>query len=204
MAIRKEKGDYIWITWLAKLLSGETVCEWQYWLKTHYKYEKLPEDKNLISWQTKHSRMLSELKRRILDSGRTPLVEDINSFKYNFKDICLIGGRPDLIDIVDDREVIIYDCKTGNKNKSDSIQMLLYLFCLGEGRYRDKILKGILLYSDGYQLSFDKIDISDDFLEDVSYFAKLLTTSTPPLKSPSTNGCRFCDIPKLECGEKIE
>lgn len=36
MVIRKEKGDYIWITWLAKLLSGETVCEWQYWFKAHF------------------------------------------------------------------------------------------------------------------------------------------------------------------------
>jgi hypothetical protein len=88
MAIKKEKADYIWITWLAKLLSGEDVCEWKYWFKTHFNYEKLPSDKSLIIWQTKHSKMLSELKRKIIDSGRTPLVEDANSFKYNFRNIC--------------------------------------------------------------------------------------------------------------------
>lgn len=203
MAIRKEKSDYIWITWLSNLLSGECVCEWKYWFKAHFEYNKLPPDKRLIDWQTKHSRMLSELKRKIVESGRIPLVEEINRFKYNFRNICLIGGKPDLVEIIDE-EVIVYDCKTGSKNKSDQIQMLLYLHCLGEEKYKGKILKGILIYSDGQSLEFSKNNVNSDFLEDVSYFAKLITQDPPPFKCPSKNECRFCDIPKMDCKEKIE
>ena len=28
---------YIWTTWLPKLLTGESLCEWSVWFKAHYK-----------------------------------------------------------------------------------------------------------------------------------------------------------------------
>ena len=29
-------GPYLWVTWLPRLLSGESSCEWASWFKAHH------------------------------------------------------------------------------------------------------------------------------------------------------------------------
>lgn len=41
-------------------------------------------------------------------------------------------------------------------------------------------------------------------IDNVDYFARIITAEEPPLKNPSKQDCKFCDIPKSECPERIE
>lgn len=53
---------YIHATWLAKVISGEVACQWQFWFQTHNQIEKKqPSTFNLVGWNINHTRMLTEL-----------------------------------------------------------------------------------------------------------------------------------------------
>ena len=32
----RESGPYIWVSWIAKLLTGENSCEWAAWFKAQH------------------------------------------------------------------------------------------------------------------------------------------------------------------------
>ena len=73
---------YIWTTWLTKLLTGESSCEWAAWFKAHHQaYAKQPSDFNLAHWQIEHTALLAETKSKFLGSARTAHVEAQNAFR---------------------------------------------------------------------------------------------------------------------------
>ncbi len=38
-------GNFVWVTWLAKLMVGEVNCEWAPWFRTRYeKWDRPPSD----------------------------------------------------------------------------------------------------------------------------------------------------------------
>ena len=45
-------GSYVWITWLSKLMAGDTQCQWGAWFKAHHtEYKKAPSDFPRALWQ---------------------------------------------------------------------------------------------------------------------------------------------------------
>ncbi len=37
----RANGPYVWVTWLPRLLSGESSCEWASWFKAQHNSELL-------------------------------------------------------------------------------------------------------------------------------------------------------------------
>ena len=57
------KSPYIWVTWLAKVMSGDATCHWQGWFQSHNQLtEKQSGDFDSAGWVISHTKMLTELK----------------------------------------------------------------------------------------------------------------------------------------------
>ena len=70
-------APYIYVTWLAKLMSGEHQCFWAAWFKAHYSHNKLLSRGSLESWQANHNDLLQR-RREILTRGRFRVFVEIS------------------------------------------------------------------------------------------------------------------------------
>jgi len=204
MANRRD-GKFVWVTWLAKLMAGETTCEWAVWFKTNYQYDKRPSDFDQAGWQVQHTRALRELRLDRQAAGEQVMVDRQNYFRWERPNSSLVlSGTPDLISI-GDKDVRIYDIKTGARRDSHRIQVMLYMLCLPREApvYRQKLLHGTIVYSDG-RIDIPAIAIDAALIDNFNYFLDILDSSAPPDKAPSAAECRFCDIPTSECPERVD
>ncbi len=186
-------------------MAGETTCEWSTWFKSNYQYDKRPGDFDQVGWKVQHTRALRELRLERQATGEQVMIERQNSFRWERPDSSLIlGGTPDLISI-GDHDVRIYDVKTGARRESHQIQVMIYMYCLPREApvYRQRLLHGTIVYADG-RVDIPATAIDASFIGSFDYFLDILDSSTTPDKAPSASECRFCDIPKSECPERIE
>jgi len=51
-------APYVWVTWITKLLAGETHCTWSVWLRANYKTAPMPSDFDSASWKIGHTALL--------------------------------------------------------------------------------------------------------------------------------------------------
>src|SRR5581483_2812096 len=126
----RRKGSYVWVTWLSKVMAGESACLWSSWFRTHYQsYAKLPATLDLVQWNIEHTRLLTDTRESLCRRGATLRVEGQNSFQYQHRSGAILAGKPDLLSI-DDTTVTVVDCKTGRAKTSDRVQVMLYMFVL--------------------------------------------------------------------------
>jgi len=100
----------------------------------------------------------------------------------------------------------VYDAKTGQQRGSDSIQVMLYMSFLPEchDRYKGETLSGCVVYNLQNRVEIQSSAVDKKFKDNVEYYTKIITGTEPPLKNPSKQDCKFCDIPKSECPERVE
>ena len=61
MAQKRSRGPYIWVTTLAKLLTGDNACEWAGWFKAHHQdWTKPPSDFDSATWMLEHTALVNE------------------------------------------------------------------------------------------------------------------------------------------------
>lgn len=92
-------GPYIWITWLIRLLTGESSCEWAYWFRAQHdgrSWKKAPSTFQQAGWQMEHTALLNTCRDHLEDQGYEVRTESQNSFVLKGKSAA-IGGKPDLI-----------------------------------------------------------------------------------------------------------
>lgn len=196
----------IWVTWVAKLMTGESLCPWSAWFKTHYSnYEKVSPRRDFIEYRLEHSRMINELRKELLLKGEKVLVEEANRFSFEIKPNLTLDGKPDLISLSEDLAAV-YECKTGAKKDSSQIQLMIYLYCLPRcfDQYKNMKLAGCLLYYPNTRIEIPQSRIDERFIDHLNYWLKILGTDAPPAKAPSENGCLFCNITKADCPERVE
>ncbi len=150
MATRRT-DPYIWATWLTKLLSGESQCEWSAWFRAHHKdYDRLPTDLDVAAWTLEHGELVRARRDKLLAEGYEVFVEDDNAFRRVGKTGIIVSGKPDLVAFRDGQGVI-EDCKTGRPRTSDSAQVLVYLllFPIGNPRCAGLRMSGRVVYRSG-------------------------------------------------------
>ncbi len=177
MATRREL-PYVWVTWLAKLITGQTQCTWAPWFKAHYtEYARAKTDFNLSQWRADHGRAVDELARERELLGETVYKEERNGFRVRLTKRLVLAGRPDLVAVGPDGRATVYDVKTGQERESDIAQMKLYLLCLpvGSWQWKAKALAGCVVYTNGASpRQVDHSAIDDDFRARTRYYADLL------------------------------
>ena len=122
---------YIWVTWLTKLMVGETSCEWAAWFKARHEnwsYKKVPSDFDATTWQINHTALLNRIHSDLENEGKTVFTENQNHSSLRGTSATL-GGKPDLI-TTSGSNGIIYDAKTGKPSPSHHIQLMVYMYAI--------------------------------------------------------------------------
>jgi predicted RecB family nuclease len=204
MTIKRE-GLYIWVTWLSRLMAGEAKCQWAPWFRTHYtEFVKAPSDFQLAVWQAEHTQLLDKIvnERTALQEGI--YVENQNSFKVPTSSGSMIAGKPDLVTIDKDGKRRVFDAKTGKSKQSDTIQLMLYMMLLPHVTMHAKQeFTGYLVYKT-HTSEIPMSAIDSNFRGLVKHFLTILESDTPPGRVSSEIECKFCEITKADCPDKIE
>jgi RecB family exonuclease len=202
----KRDNAFVWTTWLAKVMAGDQSCEWASWFKAHYEdYDKAPSDFDLAKWKINHTRRLRELRVERQKVGERVFSEGENEIRYKAPSGVTVVGKPDLIAVPPNGNPTVYDVKTGQQKASDQVQVLIYMYLLplGVAAYKGTKPAGCVVYNDTrIQIPSEAVD--EKFAADFAYFLDVIGSVEPAAKVPSRNECRYCDIARTECPERIE
>ena len=151
MAQVRATGPYIWVTWLPRLLSGESSCEWAAWFKAQHEgssWARVPSDFDQAGWLMDHTALLNEQREVWEKQGCSVLTEAQNSFTLRGSSASL-AGKPDLVAQRRDGVTII-DAKSGRPSPHHPIQVMIYMYALPRAleRYRGLALSGQVAYPD--------------------------------------------------------
>ena len=129
MAEKRIGGPYIWVTSLAKLLTGEASCEWASWFKAHHRnWQKPPSDFDSTKWMVDHTTLVNRERDCLENIGYDVYTENQNLFRLKGS-TATIAGKPDLIG-EKTNEILISDAKTGNPSPSHRAQVQIYQYAV--------------------------------------------------------------------------
>jgi len=197
---KRRTDPYIWVTWLTKLLAGESTCEWSAWFRAHHTdYDKLPIDFDLARWTIEHNELVNSRREELLDEGYEVFVEDENAFRRIGQTGIVVSGKPDILAIRDGIGVV-EDCKTGRPRTSDQLQVLVYMFLLPvkNPRCAGVSLSGRLVYRTS-SVEVPASGLDDDFRRRFVELVRKVGGQSPLPKHPAWSECRWCDIGPADC-----
>jgi hypothetical protein len=200
----ERSNPFIWISWLSKLMAGEKQCQWACWFRSHYRWDKLPSGCDLAKWTAEHAQLLRSRRAALEAQGFAVYTEEQNSFALVGKGGIEVSGKPDIV-AVQGPQAYVEDCKTGTPRHSDHFQVLVYMLSLPhvDGPWKGRKIEGRIVYSSTVvDVPSAKIDPS---LKEL--FRKTVATIGGPVpapKVPSWGECRYCDISRADCPERVE
>lgn len=203
----KQKRDkiFIYVTWLTKLIAGENQCEYASWFKAHFQSDRKPSNFNLVKWNIKHNQLLHERRDELEKEGYIVKVEDQNSFRLKCPKGIVVSGKADIVALGNNQRAFVDDCKTGKPSNSHLVQVMLYMMFLPKcfKKYEQTCFDGNVVYEDNVAPIY-WTDIDSDLKKLVWDTIKRIGGDTPCRKVPSFDECKWCDISKEDCPERVE
>src|SRR5579884_3584337 len=151
---------YVWVSWITKLLAGESSCVWAAWLRAHYQTAKAPNGFDLGTWQMDHTALLRQSADGYEKEGYTVHTEGQNLFALKGKTGTL-SGKPDMV-AVKGAEGWIVDAKTGWPKASDRVQVMVYMWAVPKAipAFAHITFHGKVSYKTGYSvITPDEVDV---------------------------------------------
>jgi len=204
MTGKPREAPYIWVTSLAKAMSGEASCLWAPWFKAHHQdTEKVPSDFNTAKWMLEHTSLLTDTRESMDVDGAAVTVEGQNHFHYE-RNGTILAGKADIV-VRKGSEALVIDCKTGQERASHQVQVLIYMHVLPKciPELAGYTMSGRLVYPH-HQVPIPASSVSEKFLASFERFMDILSSTKPAHKAPSFYECRFCDITKSDCPQRVE
>ena len=198
-----------YVTWLAKLLSGDNACLFFVWFRSwHSVFKKVSQDRDFTEWNIKHTMHLHDLADKLEEQGCDVFLEGQNWFETQGKGSgSVVNGKPDLVALNPDGSATIYDVKTGQPRSSDEIQVKLYMYLLplsGHRRWQGVTFDGCVVYADGTEKRIGADAITEEFKESVTTFMRRIVSRKPARHVPSERECGWCEVSSEDCSERIE
>ena len=139
-----------------------------------------------------------------MKAGARVFLEGANEIRYTMPSGIVVAGKPDLIS-VESGHPTIYDVKTGQQKACNEVQVMLYMLLLPKSvpAYHGSCPSGCVLYSAG-AVSIPPEAIDETFVKHFEYFVDVIGSEVPAMKAPSRSECRFCDVSKSECAERVD
>ena len=122
MAQFRATGPYVWVTWLPRMLSGDSSCEWASWFKAQHEgwsWSRMPSDFDQSTCMMGHTTLLNEQRQNWEQRGYSILTEGQNSFHLRGSS-AVLAGKPDLVARRRD-EITVIDAKTGRPSPAHAI-----------------------------------------------------------------------------------
>ena len=103
----------------------------------------------------------------------------------------------------------MYDAKTGQEAASHIAQVQLYMYLMPKSdlvRWKGMggKLEGAVVYKDGHQVDIPAESVDDAFEARLTDFMQKMTAPVPPRRVPSGPECRFCELTKADCPERVD
>lgn len=211
---------YVWATWLSRYLAGSDQCLWRLWFKAHFKYDKLSDPTfDSAKYTTEHDACVLQRKKKLESQGYTVRLERENEIKWEGQ-TALMGGRIDIVATMERQPpllpiILIDDVKTGGQHDRDYWQVLIYMLAWSKRLEAEAKARGLpyagpydmrgeVVYRDRIvPLSADE-ELIPSNEKKVTSLLKLAGAKTGPAKAPSRGECKFCDIPKTCCPDRVE
>jgi hypothetical protein len=192
---------YVWVSWITKLLAGESSCLWSAWLRAHHQTAKAPNNFDMGSWQLEHSAMLRTTAAHQEKEGYSVFTESQNTFALKGK-VGTLSGKPDVV-AVKEMEGWVTDAKTGSPKASDRIQVMIYMWALPKTvpAFKDVTFHGKVVYKTGYSLITPE-EVDAGFITLVSDLMKVICADEEPHKAPSFKECQHCPITVEDCADR--
>ena len=200
------RTNYLWVSWLARLMAGEVSCGWAAWFRAHYQaYERAESDGYLALWTVQHTRRLDELVAERTRLDETVWQEAQAAFRVQLRPTLLLGGRPDLVTLDSSGRYTVYEVKTGRPRHSHTVQTLLYVLCLplAYPQLRGHELAGRVVYADGAEIPLPPALANEGFRDAARHYVDLVNGLEPPAHVPSPNECKYCDLTNADCARRI-
>jgi len=200
----ERSNPFIWVSWLSKVMAGEKQCEWACWFRSHYAWNKVPSGLDLAKWTADHTQLLRSRRAALEAEGFAVYTEDQNSFTLMGKTGIEVSGKPDIVAIRGE-EAYVEDCKTGAPRHSDHFQVLIYMLSLPyvEGPWKGLKLEGRIVY-DSAVVDVPSAKIDAELKEIFRKTVETIGGPEPARKVASWGECRYCDISRADCPERIE
>lgn len=204
MVISTRRSPYIWVTWLTKLMAGESSCWWSAWFKAHHQYSKLPGNFGLAAWQTEHASLLRDCAVVLQAEGYLVSLEDQNAFHLTAPSGITLAGKPDLLAVYGDRALVV-DMKTGSPCASHVLQVQIYLAVLPFvfPQYRGLGIEGRVQYHN-QMVTVPASSIDAGFRARLREAVAMVSSPKPPNRVASFRECHWCDIGPDDCAERID
>ena len=202
---RTREHPYIWATWLARLLAGESSCEWAGWFRAHYQdWTKPPSEFDSAKWMMDHTALVNEARASREKLGYEVFTEDQNFFRLQGATATL-AGKPDLI-AVKGNDLVIADAKTGKPSPHHAVQVLTYMYAVPRAleQFRGMEFRGHVIYPDGKNVGIPVSGLDRKFIDRLGSLIRRLADEKPARRVPSASECRFCDITAADCPERVE
>ena len=206
MAELRNEGPYVWVTWLPRLLTGESFLRVGPlgFKAQHYgnSWARMPSDFDLSQWLMDHTVLLNELRGNWERQGYSVLTEDQNHFTLRGSS-AVLAGKPDLV-ARKGNKVTVIDAKTGKPSPAYTVQVMLYMYSLSRlERYRGGTLTGQVAYSD-HVVDIPAELVDEAFVRNAGQLISRLASEMPAKRVPSLRECRFCEITSADCPERVE
>ena len=188
MAQFRSIGPYVWVTWLPRLLAGESSCEWASWFKAQHEgdsWARMPSDFDQAGWLMNHTALLNQQRQKWEQQGYNVLTEGQNSFNLRGSS-AVLAGKPDLVARRRD-EITVIDAKTGRPSPAHATQVLIYMYAIPRAleRYRGLTISGQVAYPDHVvDVPADAVD--GRFVENLGSLMRRLASETPARRVPSS------------------
>ena len=150
-----------------------------------------------------HTTLVNEARESREKLGYEVFTENQNSFRLRGATATL-AGKPDIV-AVKGNDCVIIDAKTGKTNPAHTAQVMLYQYSVPRAleRYKGLDFRGHVIYPDrNVQIPASGVDAK--FVERLGSLIRRLADETPARRVPSAQECRWCDITKADCPERVE
>ena len=206
MAQLRATGPYIWVTWLPRLLSGGSSCEWSSWFKAQHEgwsWSRMLSDFDQTGWMMNHTALLNEHRQKWEQQGYSVLTEGQNSFNLRGSS-AVLAGKPDLVARRRD-QITVIDATTGRHSPAHTAQVLIYMYALPRAleRYKGLSLAGQVAYPDHLvDIPADAVD--GNFVENLGGLIRRLASQMPARRVASPAECRYCETTPADCPDRAD
>lgn len=199
---------YTYATWLGKVIAGEQQCHYAGWFKSHFSIKRASTDANLDAWTAAHTAMVHDVAGEFRARGYKVYLEDQNTIRVRGSGGAVLVGKPDIVAVKGDT-AIVTDCKTGEPRTRDTLQVRLYMYLLGA--WSTHPAKGCRRILGEVRYDPEKADpiflphaAADGIDRLMKRYMRVFLSPAPPEPVPSFRECRFCDLIRDWCPNRIE
>ncbi len=192
---------YVWVSWITKLLAGESSCVWSAWFRAHYQTAKGPNNFDMAAWLMEHAAMLRRTASEHEEEGYAVFTEGQNLFALAGK-AGTLAGKPDVV-AVKGAEGWVLDNKTGSPKLSDRVQVMVYQWALPKTipAFAGVRFSGKVVYATGHSIIGPE-EVDALFIKKVADLMKEVCGDVEPRKAPSFQECSYCPITAEDCAER--